>query len=70
MRRWVGAEIAVNEVAYVSGKQTQWLDFLPSPSIVLVASSTFAAVAMLDGCLNVYSLTGRRCVALFCCRCD
>lgn len=53
----------MNEVAYVSGKQTQWLDFLPSPSIVLAASNTFAAVAMLDGCLNVYSLTGRRSVA-------
>lgn len=54
----------MNEVAYVSGKQTQWLDFLPSPSIVLAASNTFAAVAMLDACLNVYSPTGRRWVAL------
>ena len=52
----------VNELLYVSGKQTQWLDYLPSPALALVATSAFCAVAMQDGSLNVYSPTGRRCV--------
>ena len=48
------------EVVFVSGKQTQWLDYLPSPVIGLAATSVFCAVAMADGCLNVYSPTGRK----------
>ena len=46
----------------VSGKQTQWLDYLPSPALALVATTVFCAVAMQDGSVNVYSPTGRRCV--------
>ncbi|KAK2465593.1 hypothetical protein APHAL10511_002485 [Amanita phalloides] len=54
-------EIAgTNEVSFVSGKQTQWLDFLPSPVLALKATSFLCAVAMQDGSINVYSHTGRR----------
>ncbi|KAL7283998.1 hypothetical protein ACG7TL_001271 [Trametes sanguinea] len=49
-----------NEVIYVSGKQTQWLDYLQSPILALTATSTFCAVAMQDGTITVYSHTGRR----------
>ncbi|KAI9062219.1 WD40 repeat-like protein [Trametes sanguinea] len=49
-----------NEVIYVSGKQTQWLDYLQSPILALTATSTFCAVAMQDGTVTVYSHTGRR----------
>ena len=48
------------EVLFVSSKQTQWLDYLPSPVVGLTASSSFCAVAMLDGSVSVYSHTGRR----------
>ncbi|KAH0834880.1 histone transcription regulator 1 [Lanmaoa asiatica] len=48
------------EVLFVSGKQTQWLDYLPSPVVGLTASLSFCAVAMQDGSVNVYSHTGRR----------
>lgn len=48
------------EVIFVSGKQTQWLDYLPSPALLVKATSYFCAVAMQDGCVNVYSHTGRR----------
>ncbi|RXW22218.1 hypothetical protein EST38_g3631 [Candolleomyces aberdarensis] len=48
------------EVSLVSGKQVQWLDFLPSPVIALKATPFFCAVASQDGTLNVYSHTGRR----------
>lgn len=51
-----------NEVSFVSGKQTQWLDFLPSPALALKATSFFCAVAMQDGSVNVYSHKGRRLV--------
>lgn len=48
------------EVLFVSGKQTQWLDYLPSPVVALTASPSFCAVAMQDGSVSVYSHTGRR----------
>jgi len=51
---------APTEVLFVSGKQTQWLDYLPSPVIALAATNVFCAVAMQDGSVNVYSHTGRR----------
>lgn len=51
------------EVLLVSGKLTQWLDYLPSPAIALVATNVFCAVAMADGSLNVYSHTGRKSVS-------
>jgi len=57
---YFGDDLGLTEVIYVSGKQTQWLDYLPSPVIALVATTTFCAAAMLDGSLNVYSPTGRR----------
>ncbi|OSX63696.1 hypothetical protein POSPLADRAFT_1065767 [Postia placenta MAD-698-R-SB12] len=48
------------EVLFVSGKQTQWLDYLPSPILALTATTVFCAVATQDGSVNVYSHTGRR----------
>ena len=41
-------------------QQTQWLDFLPSPAIGVTATKKFCAAAMQDGCINVYTPTGRR----------
>ena len=52
--------IEPNEVLFVSRGQTQWLDYLSSPILALAATSTFCAVAMQDGSVNVYSHTGRR----------
>jgi len=48
------------EISYISGKTVCWLDYLPSPGLVLAATGTFCAVGMLNGTLNVYSPTGRR----------
>ncbi|PCH44723.1 WD40 repeat-like protein [Wolfiporia cocos MD-104 SS10] len=48
------------EVLFVSGKQTQWLDYLPSPILAVTATTSLCAVAMQDGSVNVYSPTGRR----------
>ncbi|TFK41500.1 WD40 repeat-like protein [Crucibulum laeve] len=48
------------DVTFVNGKQTLWLDYLPSPALALKATSSFCAAAMQDGCVNVYSHTGRR----------
>ncbi|KAF9260575.1 WD40 repeat-like protein [Marasmius fiardii PR-910] len=48
------------EVMLISGKQTRWLDYLPSPVLAARATSTFCAAAMQDGSVNVYSHTGRR----------
>ncbi|KAI0064884.1 WD40 repeat-like protein [Artomyces pyxidatus] len=50
----------LTEVTFVSGKQTQWLDYLPSPVVTLAATGVFCAVGMVDGSLNIYSPTGRR----------
>ncbi|KAG2063900.1 histone transcription regulator 1 [Suillus decipiens] len=51
------------EVTFADGKQTLWLDYLPSPVLALTASTTFCAAAMQDGSVNVYSHTGRRLMA-------
>ncbi|KAF8156781.1 WD40 repeat-like protein [Crassisporium funariophilum] len=53
-------EDGTTDVAFVSGKQTQWLDYLPSPALAVKVTSFFCAVAMNDGSVNVYSHTGRR----------
>ncbi|KAF9530015.1 transcription corepressor [Crepidotus variabilis] len=53
-------EDGTTELAFVDGKQTEWLDYLPSPVIALKATSGFCAVAMQDGSVNVYTPTGRR----------
>ncbi|KAG2751185.1 hypothetical protein P692DRAFT_20952439 [Suillus brevipes Sb2] len=50
------------EVTFADGKQTLWLDYLPSPVLALTASTTFCGVATQDGSVNVYSHTGRRLV--------
>ncbi|KAL0566745.1 HIR complex subunit, partial [Marasmius crinis-equi] len=47
------------EVMLISGKQTKWLDYLPSPVLAARATSTFCAAAMQDGSVTVYSHTGR-----------
>ena len=44
-----------------SSKGIQFVDYLPSLAVGSVLTSSFCAVAMIDGCVNVYSLTGRRC---------
>ncbi|KAF8217778.1 histone transcription regulator 1 [Mycena galopus ATCC 62051] len=48
------------EVSYMSGKHTQWLDYLPAPALVVCASSRFCVVGLHDGSVIVYSHTGRR----------
>nr|GAT54809.1 predicted protein [Mycena chlorophos] len=48
------------EVSLMSGKHTQWLDYLPSPALAVAASSRCCAVALYDGQVLVYSLGGRR----------
>ncbi|PFH50533.1 hypothetical protein AMATHDRAFT_144901 [Amanita thiersii Skay4041] len=55
-----------NEIVFMSGKQTQWLDFVPSPVLALKATGCFCAVAMQDGSVNVYSHTGRRIMPTMC----
>ena len=47
----------------MTGKEVEWLDYLPSPVIAAKATSYFCAVASQDGSLNVYSHTGRRLVS-------
>jgi protein HIRA/HIR1 len=53
------------EIMLVGGKTTQWLDYLPSPALLLVATSAYCAVAMQDGSVNIYSPTGRRYLSIF-----
>ncbi|KAK0215651.1 histone transcription regulator 1 [Armillaria fumosa] len=53
-------ETGLSEVSFLSGKQTLWLDYLPSPALSIKATSSYCAVAMQDGSVNVYSHTGRR----------
>lgn len=45
---------------FVSGRTTQWLDYVPARALLVTASPSFCAVAMADGALNIYSHTGRR----------
>lgn len=52
--------LGLSEVSFLSGKQTLWLDYLPSPALSIKATSSYCAVAMQDGSVNVYSHTGRR----------
>ena len=49
--------VGPSEVTFFTSKEkmVQWLDYLPSP---ICAPNSFAAVAMEDGSINVYSLTG------------
>lgn len=47
-------------MAFVSGKQTEWLDYLPSPVLAVHATSYYCAVATEDGCVTVYSHNGRK----------
>ena len=54
--------VGPHEVMLVSGKQTQWLDYLPARVLAMTATVFFSAVAMEDGSVNVYTSTGRRCV--------
>ena len=48
------------EIAFISGKNTEWLDYLPAAALLVKATTSFCAVAMEDGCINVYSHNGRR----------
>ncbi|KAG6914965.1 hypothetical protein DXG01_014188 [Tephrocybe rancida] len=58
-------EDGLTEVIFISGKQTQWLDYLPSPALSIKATPLFCAVATLDGSVTVYSHTGRRFMPTF-----
>ena len=49
-----------NEISLLSGKSTQWLDYVPTPVLALTATTSFCAVSLQDGSLHVYSPTGRR----------
>lgn len=49
-----------HEVIYINGKQTQWLDYVQSPVLLLVGTSAFCSAAMSDGSVNIYSPNGRR----------
>ncbi|KXN91799.1 Protein HIR1 [Leucoagaricus sp. SymC.cos] len=51
---------AHTRITFASNKETQWLDYVPSPVLLAKATNVFCAVAMQDGTVNVYSLTGRR----------
>jgi protein HIRA/HIR1 len=55
---------APSEVTLVSGKQTQFLDYVSPCVLVVCATSVFCAAALEDGSVNVYSPTGRRHVTL------
>ncbi|TDL19985.1 WD40 repeat-like protein [Rickenella mellea] len=55
-----------SEVTFYANKTTQWLDYLSSPALALVATGRFMAVAMEDGGINVYSPTGRRAMPTLC----
>ncbi|KAG6890029.1 hypothetical protein C0992_003252 [Termitomyces sp. T32_za158] len=48
------------EVMFTDGRQTRWLDYLPTPAVSVKATPAFCAVAMMDGSVNIYSHTGRR----------
>ncbi|KZV96855.1 WD40 repeat-like protein [Exidia glandulosa HHB12029] len=50
------------ELAFMTGaaRQVHWMDYLPSPALGLAISKEFVAAGMVDGGVNVYSLTGRR----------
>lgn len=48
------------EVVLVKGKQTQWLDYLPSAVLALAATQVYCACATDDGSVHVYSPQGRR----------
>ncbi|KAG8988475.1 HIR complex subunit [Tulasnella sp. JGI-2019a] len=48
------------ELTFISGKQTQFLDYPSAPVLSLSVTGAFCAAALVDGSLNVYSLTGRR----------
>lgn len=52
--------VGTTDLAFISGRQTQWLDYLPSPALTLKATNSFCAVGMQDGTVNVYSHTGRK----------
>ena len=47
-------------MAFITGRQTEWLDYLPSPVLALKATASYCAVGMQDGSINIYSHNGRR----------
>jgi len=46
----------------VRSEEIQWIDYVPSPVLLVEATNVFSAVAMQDGNVHVYSPTGRRSV--------
>ena len=51
---------APSEVTLVSGKQTQFLDYVSACVLAVCATNVFCAAALEDSSINVYSQTGRR----------
>lgn len=55
--------LAHTRIMFATNKEVQWLDYVPSPVLLVKATNVFCAVAMQDGSVNVYSPNGRRCVS-------
>ncbi len=53
---------APSEVSFTSAKQTQFLDYVSAGVLMVTATPFFCAATLEDASINVYSLTGRRCV--------
>jgi protein HIRA/HIR1 len=51
---------APSEVTFFTGKQTQWLDYVPAAVTAVATTAHFNAASMQNGYVNVYSPTGRR----------
>ncbi|KLT43237.1 WD40 repeat-like protein [Cutaneotrichosporon oleaginosum] len=47
-------------VTFSQGGSDLWMDFLPSPAIIIAATSQFCAVTCLDGTVRTYSTGGRQ----------
>lgn len=49
-----------NSVSLSINKQDVWTDFIPSPALAVVSTSSFSAVASEDGSVRIYSASGRQ----------
>ena len=54
---------APSEVTFLTGTQTQFLDYVSCGVLAVAVTGVFCAAALEDGSVNVYSQTGRRYVA-------
>lgn len=49
-----------NAVRFAKDGKDQWIDFIPSPALSIVATASLCAVACEDGTIRVYSVAGRQ----------